>query len=73
MKLSFSGWIDESNIKPYEEHKESCKHLCKTAAFKEACEAIEQFIAEGEVLTYFINTFLIILYCVQLLFNTNLM
>ncbi|XP_003426984.1 putative oxidoreductase GLYR1 homolog isoform X2 [Nasonia vitripennis] len=43
------GWIDESNIKPYQEHKEACRKLCKSEGFKKACDAIENFIANGEV------------------------
>uniref|UniRef100_A0ABD2VXM9 PWWP domain-containing protein n=1 Tax=Trichogramma kaykai TaxID=54128 RepID=A0ABD2VXM9_9HYME len=43
------GWIDEANIKPYQEHKDQCKQMCKTANFKEACDTIENFISGGEV------------------------
>ncbi|KAJ8665299.1 hypothetical protein QAD02_006961 [Eretmocerus hayati] len=43
------GWIDEGNIKPYQEFKETNSKACKTATFKEACDAIEKFIAGGEV------------------------
>ncbi|XP_011495112.1 PREDICTED: putative oxidoreductase GLYR1 homolog [Ceratosolen solmsi marchali] len=43
------GWIDEANIKHYQEHKETCIKLCKNSGFKEACEAIEEFIAKGEI------------------------
>ncbi|CAB0030599.1 unnamed protein product, partial [Trichogramma brassicae] len=42
------GWIDEANIKPYQEHKDQCKQMCKTANFKEACDTIENFISGGE-------------------------
>ncbi|XP_058807901.1 cytokine-like nuclear factor N-PAC isoform X2 [Phymastichus coffea] len=43
------GWIDEINMNHYQDHKETCLKLCRTAAFKEACKAIEKFIADGEV------------------------
>ncbi|XP_063987731.1 cytokine-like nuclear factor N-PAC [Diachasmimorpha longicaudata] len=43
------GWIEESNMKSYREHKETCMKLNKSAAFKDAIEAIEEFIAKGQV------------------------
>ncbi|XP_066592547.1 cytokine-like nuclear factor N-PAC [Prorops nasuta] len=43
------AWIEESNIKPYQEYKETLIRSSKSGAFKDAVEAIEDFIAKGEV------------------------
>ncbi|KAK9296060.1 hypothetical protein QLX08_009828 [Tetragonisca angustula] len=43
------AWIEESNIKPYLEYKDTLVKSSKSAAFKDAVEAIEEFIANGEV------------------------
>ncbi|XP_076282837.1 nucleosome-destabilizing factor isoform X1 [Lasioglossum baleicum] len=43
------AWIEESNIKPYLEYKETLIKSSKAGAFKDAVEAIEEFIANGEV------------------------
>ncbi|XP_078049068.1 nucleosome-destabilizing factor isoform X2 [Augochlora pura] len=42
------AWIEESNIKPYLEYKETLIKSSKAGAFKDAVEAIEEFIANGE-------------------------
>lgn len=44
-----SAWIEESNIKPYQEYKDTLVKSSKSGAFKDAVEAIEEFIANGEV------------------------
>ena len=38
------AWIPEESVKPYAENKEANIKLCKTASFKEAVEAIEDYI-----------------------------
>ncbi|XP_071559981.1 cytokine-like nuclear factor N-PAC [Temnothorax nylanderi] len=43
------AWIEESNIKPYQEYKDTLVKSSKSGAFKDAVEAIEEFIAKGEV------------------------
>ncbi|XP_076237585.1 nucleosome-destabilizing factor [Calliopsis andreniformis] len=43
------AWIEESNIKPYQEYKDTLVKSSKSGAFKDAVEAIEEFIANGEV------------------------
>ncbi|XP_046747700.1 putative oxidoreductase GLYR1 homolog [Diprion similis] len=43
------AWIEEANIKPYHEYKETLIKSNKSGAFKDAVEAIEEFIAKGEV------------------------
>ncbi|KAL0111596.1 hypothetical protein PUN28_013058 [Cardiocondyla obscurior] len=43
------AWIEESHIKPYQEYKDTLVKSSKTGAFKDAVEAIEEFIAKGEV------------------------
>ncbi|XP_076394047.1 nucleosome-destabilizing factor isoform X2 [Megachile rotundata] len=43
------AWIEESNIKPYLEYKDTLVKSSKSGAFKDAVEAIEEFIANGEV------------------------
>lgn len=47
--VSYSAWIEESNIKPYLEYKDTLVKSSKSGAFKDAVEAIEEFIANGEV------------------------
>ncbi|XP_068623190.1 cytokine-like nuclear factor N-PAC isoform X1 [Battus philenor] len=42
------AWIEDHNIKPYHEHKEQLIKSCKTAAFKEAVNQIEEFIVNPE-------------------------
>ncbi|XP_076177337.1 nucleosome-destabilizing factor isoform X2 [Ptiloglossa arizonensis] len=42
------AWIEESNIKPYLEYKDTLIKSSKSGAFKDAVEAIEEFIANGE-------------------------
>ncbi|XP_063832043.1 cytokine-like nuclear factor N-PAC isoform X2 [Ostrinia nubilalis] len=42
------AWIEENNIKPYQEFKEQLIKSCKTAAFKEAVNQIEEFIEHPE-------------------------
>lgn len=44
-----SAWIEEHNIKPYQEHKEQLIKSCKTAAFKDAVAQIEEYIKNPEV------------------------
>ncbi|KAG7198418.1 hypothetical protein KM043_005806 [Ampulex compressa] len=43
------AWIEESNIKPYHKFKDTLIKSNKSGAFKDAVEAIEEFIAKGEV------------------------
>ncbi|XP_050540446.1 cytokine-like nuclear factor N-PAC [Daktulosphaira vitifoliae] len=40
------AWIEIGCLKPYYEFKESLSISCKTATFKEACKAIEQYIQD---------------------------
>ncbi|XP_026328167.1 putative oxidoreductase GLYR1 homolog isoform X2 [Hyposmocoma kahamanoa] len=42
------AWIEDHNIKPYNEFKETLIKSCKTAAFKEAVAQIEDFIVNPE-------------------------
>ncbi|XP_050672920.1 cytokine-like nuclear factor N-PAC isoform X2 [Leptidea sinapis] len=42
------AWIEEHNIKPYQEHKEQLVKSCKTIAFKEAVAQIEEYIVNPE-------------------------
>ncbi|KAL4702139.1 hypothetical protein ACJJTC_019415 [Scirpophaga incertulas] len=42
------AWIEDNNIKPYQEHKEQLIKSCKTAAFKEAVNQIEEYIVNPE-------------------------
>ncbi|OWR55239.1 Nuclear protein NP60 [Danaus plexippus plexippus] len=42
------AWIEEHNIKPYQEHKEQLIKSCKTTAFKEAVAQIEEYIENPE-------------------------
>ncbi|XP_028036957.1 putative oxidoreductase GLYR1 homolog isoform X2 [Bombyx mandarina] len=42
------AWIEDINIKPYQEFKEQLIKSCKTAAFKEAVNQIEDFIEHPE-------------------------
>jgi len=49
MSFFHSAWIEESHIKPYQEYKETLVKSSKSGAFKDAVEAIEEFIAKGEV------------------------
>lgn len=42
------GWIENSNIKPYLQFKESLSKANKTQAFIGACAAIEEYIAKGD-------------------------
>ncbi|XP_037303603.1 putative oxidoreductase GLYR1 homolog isoform X2 [Manduca sexta] len=42
------AWIEDNNIKPYQEYKEQLIKSCKTAAFKEAVAQIEEYIENPE-------------------------
>ncbi|KAJ2945097.1 hypothetical protein O0L34_g9153 [Tuta absoluta] len=42
------AWIEENNIKPYQEFKDTLIKSCKTAAFKEAVAQIEDYIVHPE-------------------------
>ncbi|XP_073954270.1 nucleosome-destabilizing factor isoform X2 [Choristoneura fumiferana] len=42
------AWIEDNNIKPYQEFKEQLIKSCKTAAFKEAVNQIEEYIVNPE-------------------------
>ncbi|KAJ8729071.1 hypothetical protein PYW07_006767 [Mythimna separata] len=42
------AWIEDNNIKPYQEFKDQLIKSCKTAAFKEAVNQIEEFIVNPE-------------------------
>ncbi|XP_063365953.1 cytokine-like nuclear factor N-PAC isoform X2 [Cydia amplana] len=42
------AWIEDNNIKPYQEFKEQLIKSCKTAAFKEAVSQIEEYIVNPE-------------------------
>lgn len=44
-----SAWIEEPNIKPYQEFKDQLIKSCKTAAFKDAISQIEEYIVNPEV------------------------
>lgn len=46
---SYSAWIEDHNIKPYHEFKETLIKSCKTTAFKEAVAQIEEYIVHPEV------------------------
>lgn len=50
-----SAWIEESHIKPYLEYKDTLVKSSKSGAFKDAVEAIEDFIAKGEVSKTFVS------------------
>ncbi|KAI4498682.1 hypothetical protein M0802_006149 [Mischocyttarus mexicanus] len=47
--ISSSAWIEETNIKPYQQYKDTLVKSSKSVAFKDAVEAIEDYIAKGEV------------------------
>lgn len=47
--LFSSAWIEDTFIKPYQEHKATLEKSNKSAQFKEACAAIEEFIAKGGI------------------------
>ncbi|CAK1542768.1 unnamed protein product [Leptosia nina] len=42
------AWIEENNIKPYQEHKEQLMKSSKSSAFKEALTQIEDYIVNPE-------------------------
>ena len=44
-----SAWIEDFNIKPYHEFKDQFTKACKSRAFIEACQAIEQYITNPPV------------------------
>lgn len=44
-----SAWIEDNNIKPYQDFKEQLIKSCKTTAFKEAVAQIEDFMVHPEV------------------------
>ena len=51
--VCFSAWIEESQIKPYFEFKDQLIKSNKSGAFKDALEAIEDYIkSNGDVSTY---------------------
>jgi hypothetical protein len=51
--IYFSAWIEESQIKPYFEFKDQLIKSNKSGAFKDALQAIEDFIkSSGDVSTY---------------------
>lgn len=54
----YSAWIEESHIKPYQEFKDTLVKSSKSGAFKDAVEAIEEFIAKGEVSFIFCKIFM---------------
>ncbi|KAF7994867.1 hypothetical protein HCN44_004339 [Aphidius gifuensis] len=43
------AWIEKANIQSYHQHKDTLISSSKTGQFKSAVEAIEDFIAKGEV------------------------
>lgn len=48
--VSFSGWIEETNLKTYLEFKETLIKGNKSGGFKDAVEAIEKYrLVKGEV------------------------
>lgn len=44
----FSAWLEEGSLRPYEANKETLGKMSKTAAFREAVEAIENYIKNKE-------------------------
>lgn len=42
------AWIEETQIKPYQEFKDKLLNSCKTALFKEAVQQIEEFMVNPE-------------------------
>lgn len=59
--IYFSAWIEESQIKPYFEFKDQLIKSNKSGAFKDALQAIEDFIkSSGDVSTYFTFLFKIL-------------
>lgn len=60
--IYFSAWIEESQIKPYFEFKDQLIKSNKSGAFKDALQAIEDFIkSSGDVSTYFTFLFKLLL------------
>lgn len=49
MFIANSAWIEENNIKPYQEYKDQLIKSSKTIAFKDAVNQIEEFIVNPEV------------------------
>lgn len=49
LKFNFSAWIEESQIKPYLKFRDKLKKSGKTAAFKDAVAAIEEYIDNPDV------------------------
>lgn len=47
--ITFSAWIEETSLKPYQEFKEKLVKSSKSTTFKDAVEAIEEYITKGEV------------------------
>lgn len=47
-EFPFSAWLEPNVVKPYEECKETYSKANKSAPFREAIEAIEEFIKTGE-------------------------
>jgi hypothetical protein len=58
--FSFSAWIEIGCLKPYYQFKNSLAFSCKTLLFKEACKAIENYIAENK--TAVCNSFFFFLF-----------
>lgn len=46
--LVCSAWLEDSSLRLYEENKKDLLKSSKTAAFREAVEAIENYIANKE-------------------------
>lgn len=44
------AWIEESQLKPYDQFKDKLKNASKSGAFKEAIDAIEAYIADPETI-----------------------
>lgn len=42
------AWLEETSLKDYESNKDTLGKACKTAAFREAVEAIENFITNND-------------------------
>jgi hypothetical protein len=58
--FAYSAWIEENNIKPFFEYKEQLMKSSKSGPFKEAVEAIENFIRKkGDVSVTPLNFILI--------------
>lgn len=56
MEIYFSGWIEDTAIKPYEDYKEKYSSKCNTSAFNKAMKKIEEFIVNKRVRNFFLIT-----------------